>query len=60
MQRKLDRFAFTRVALPAIGLGLSFSLFVNMHAQTSTVGSITGIVRDSQGCCGFGTDVPLV
>ena len=49
MQRKLDRFAFTRVAFLVTGLGLSFSLFVNVDAQTSTVGSISGIVRDSQG-----------
>ena len=49
MHRKLDRLAFTRILFLVTGLGLSMGLSVIVHGQASTVGSISGTVRDSQG-----------
>jgi hypothetical protein len=49
MRRKLDRLAFTRIVLLVTRLGLSMGLSVIAHGQASTVGSISGTVRDAQG-----------
>lgn len=49
MHRKPDRPAFTRIVLLVTGLGLSMGLSIIAQGQTSTVGSISGTVRDPQG-----------
>src|SRR5215470_3088155 len=49
MHRKHDRLAFTRIVFLVTGLGLSMGLSIIAQGQTSTVGSISGTVRDPQG-----------
>ena len=45
----IDRFAFIRIMFHVTGLGLSLGLFVIVHGQSRTVGSISGTVSDAQG-----------
>src|ERR1043166_7537926 len=49
MQRKRGHFALRRTFLLALLLVCATGFFIGVDAQTSTVGSISGTVRDSQG-----------
>ncbi|MEP6819909.1 MAG: carboxypeptidase regulatory-like domain-containing protein [bacterium] len=49
MEREQGRLALGRISLPAVLLVLGIGLFVEVHAQASIVGSISGTVRDQQG-----------
>jgi hypothetical protein len=49
MGRERSRLALGRIIFPAMLLVLCIGLLVRVPAQTSTVGSISGTVRDSQG-----------
>jgi outer membrane receptor protein involved in Fe transport len=48
MATEQGRLTLARI-FPALLLMWAIGLFIGVHAQTSTVGSISGIVRDSQG-----------
>ena len=49
MVTEQGRLTLARIFFPALLLMWAIGLFIGVDAQTSTVGSISGIVRDSQG-----------
>ena len=49
MAAEQGRLALLRVFFPALLLMWAIGLVIGVDAQTTTVGSISGIVRDSQG-----------
>jgi len=49
MKREQNRLALGRIIFPATLLMWAIGLFIGVDAQTSTVGSISGTVRDPTG-----------
>src|SRR5258705_5708477 len=49
MERERSRLALRRIFFPTMLLVWSIGLFLGVEAQTSTVGSISGTVRDPAG-----------